>query len=530
MYEECDEHLLLLPSINDNEQESDSSAESDQLEIVSDAEDSENLLVRLNNYLNLDSADDTGLSSDEDHDQNRKKKFIDENEDEKDDDSDSPIVSNITCSITPHANPIADAVQSQQPSSKTIGESGSSKRKRRQWSIKEKLSALNVLGKNLGNKQLTAHQCGCSRYQLSQWAKSKAELEIMSKSKHSKKRKRLSGGGSKIKYIDLDYQLLLWFREKRTFIDPQSIATTVTTTTTTIRREKVTFRQLQRQGRLLSVQLQHDCPSTKWFARFMRRHRLSLQKPKRNQKIPLSDVYPLVNKFYDYIRRASLWAPSRGPMGAFLVQDVCNMDESPLNLFGDQSKLSINDINTSNDIEGCISNKRFATVILTIFGDDNTRVGPVLLFKGKGQVRDLEKSQYAKGVKVYFTPKAVNNRITMDNRIHRESRWRSKIKLTASESRILCTRLTLAAWKRTLASIDFKKSFRQIGYTWTDNITPVKPHTLPGYIYDPTDRNLTNSNMENDIIIEETNENETNLIITNKIANKQLKLSDFWKQ
>ncbi|CAF3312301.1 unnamed protein product [Rotaria sp. Silwood2] len=399
MYEECDEHLLLLPSINDNEQESDSSAESDQLEIVSDAEDSENLLVRLNNYLNLDSADDTGLSSDEDHDQNRKKKFIDENEDEKDDDSDSPIVSNITCSITPHANPIADAVQSQQPSSKTIGESGSSKRKRRQWSIKEKLSALNVLGKNLGNKQLTAHQCGCSRYQLSQWAKSKAELEIMSKAKHSKKRKRLSGGGSKIKYIDLDYQLLLWFREKSTFIDLQSIATTVTTTTTTIRREKVTFRQLQRQGRLLSVQLQHDYPSTKWFARFMRHHRLSLQKPKRNQKIPLSDVYPLVNKFYDYIRRASLWAPSRGPMGAFLVQNVCYMDESPLNLFGDQSKLSINFINTSNDIEGCISNKRFATVILTIFGDDNTRVGPVLLFKGKWQVRDLGKSQYAKDVK-----------------------------------------------------------------------------------------------------------------------------------
>ncbi|CAF3334647.1 unnamed protein product, partial [Rotaria sp. Silwood2] len=258
--------------------------------------------------------------------------------------------------------------------------------------------------------------------------------------------------------------------------DLQSIATTVTTTTTTIRREKVTFRQLQRQGRLLSVQLQHDCPSTKWFARFMRRHRLSLQKPKRNQKIPLSDVR-------------------------------------------------------------CISNKRFATVILTIFGDDNTRVSPVLLFKGKGQVQDLEKSQYAKGVKVYFTPKAVNNRVTMDKYIKywtskfndknpklfiadssnthldeasirllrnnnivvavipkgctmyiqaldayvfsifknhyydcseeyiEKAGGRSKIKLTASQSRILCTRLTLAAWNRTLDSIDFKKSFREIGYT-----------------------------------------------------------------
>ncbi|CAF3328619.1 unnamed protein product [Rotaria sp. Silwood2] len=107
---------------------------------------------------------------------------------------------------------------------------------------------------------------------------------------------------------------------------------------------------------------------------------------------------------------------------------------------------------------------------------------------------------------------------------------RSKIKLTASQSRILCIRLTLAAWKRTLASIDCNKSFRKIGYTWTDNVTPIKFHTLPGYIYNPTDRNLTNSNTEKDIIIEETNnENKMNLSIINKMANKQLKLSDFWK-
>jgi len=90
------------------------------------------------------------------------------------------------------------------------------------------------------------------------------------------------------------------------------------------------------------------------------------------------------------------------------------MDESPLTLFGDQSKLSINDMNTSNDILGCLSNKRFATIILTIFSDDNTRVGPVLLFKGKGQVSPLEKTQYAKGVRVFFTSKSVNNRIAMD--------------------------------------------------------------------------------------------------------------------
>ena len=129
-------------------------------------------------------------------------------------------------------------------------------------------------------------------------------------------------GGSKIKHIDLDHQLLLWFRERHTFTDPQVITVAGSTTTAKVRREKVTFCQLQRQGRLLSMEVQHAHPSVKWFARFMRRHRLSLQKPKRNQKLPLSDVCLLVDKFYDYIRPANPWAPSCAPMGAFLPRDI----------------------------------------------------------------------------------------------------------------------------------------------------------------------------------------------------------------
>ena len=53
----------------------------------------------------MDSADDTELSFDENYDQNVKKKFIDENEHETDDDSNRSIVSKITFSIKPHANP-----------------------------------------------------------------------------------------------------------------------------------------------------------------------------------------------------------------------------------------------------------------------------------------------------------------------------------------------------------------------------------------------------------------------------------------
>jgi hypothetical protein len=141
----------------------------------------------------------------------------------------------------------------------------------------------------------------------------------------------------------------------------------------------------------------------------MRRHRLSLQKPKRQQKVPLNEAHLLVNSFHTYIRCANTWSPKRGAMDAFLPCDMVNMDECPLSLLGDQTKLSINDVNTVNEIEGHVSDKRFCTVILTVFAEDNTRVGPAVLFKGKGQVRDNEKMEYASNVKVFFTPKAFNN-------------------------------------------------------------------------------------------------------------------------
>ena len=70
----------------------------------------------------------------------------------------------------------------------------------------------------------------------------------------------------------------------------------------------------------------------------------------------LNEVYHLAT-FFSYNRRADRWSLKRGSMGAFTPQDVSNMDESPLALFGNQSKRSINGIGTPNEINGHISNK-----------------------------------------------------------------------------------------------------------------------------------------------------------------------------
>ncbi|CAF3709310.1 unnamed protein product [Rotaria sp. Silwood1] len=233
--------------------------------------------------------------------------------------------------------------------------------------------------------------------------------------KKRKKRKRLDGGGKKFTYVELDSRLFAWYRQKRT----DSGSTTIPASD--IRKERVTFRQLERRGRQLSEELNHPCPSSKWFGRFLARHRLSFQRPKRQQKIPLDDVHQKATSFYTFLRRASRWAPKRGAMGAFTPRDVFNMDESPLALFGDQSKRSINDINTCNE--------RFCTVILTVSGEDQ-RVDPVLLFKGKGHVSPDEQKQYAKGVKVFFTPEGVINIPTMN----KYNEWFISKKLNLNDS------------------------------------------------------------------------------------------------
>ncbi|CAF4621440.1 unnamed protein product, partial [Rotaria sp. Silwood2] len=352
---------------NNNEQETDSSDDS-EIEVTSEIDDRENHIINFNTYLNI-------------------KPDYDEKDDELNDNTTSTSSATIT------------TIDDKQSSSNTSDDE-----------IEIKTGSGGVKQKNGNNKSLTAQQNHCTRFILSQWQKQKEELLLLSKQNY--------GGGVKLHYPDLDQKLLQWFREHRGIIKQPD-------ETIIIRKEKVSFKQLQRRGKQISIELNHKPPSSKWYGRFLRRHGLSLPKPKRHKKIPLNEVHKLVQEFHSYLRRSSRWGLKRGPMGAFTPKDVCNMDESPLSLFGDQSKLSVNAINTCNEIEGHISNKRFCTVILTVFGEDNSRIGPVLLFKGKAKISENEKKQYATDVKVFFSPKAVNKRETMDKYINY---WISKIK------------------------------------------------------------------------------------------------------
>lgn len=110
---------------------------------------------------------------------------------------------------------------------------------------------------------------------------------------------------------------------------------------------------------------------------------------------------------------------------------------------------------------------------------------------------------------------------------------RGKIRLTASQSRILCTRLTMTAWRRTLNRVNFKEEFQNIGYTWLDD-SPVSPRTLSGYSFDPA--TIASSSRQLDQDTEQTRI-ETEAKIAEEHARKilvqtktQTTLDEFWKK
>ncbi|CAF2085496.1 unnamed protein product [Rotaria magnacalcarata] len=547
-----EEHLVRFYADEDSSfDDHNSSDDNSSVEATSSIDECENELVRLSTYLQLES------------------------DYENDDDQAIEWPEPPPSLISPDSSDIEELCDSQQVISSATSfhndniQKKCTKRKRRQWTIKENLIAVALFDKNQ-SKRKTAKSEGCTSSQLRKWIENKENLLMMLKKKKGGKRKRLDGGGKNLFTLILMINFLL----------------------ADIRREKVTFRHLEKEGRRISKELNHSLPSSSWFFRFMKRNGLSLQRPKRQDKVPLDEVHRLANSFYTFNRRASLWSIKRGPMGAFTDGDICNMDESPLALFGDQVKRSVNDIGTSNEINGCISNKRFCTVILTVF-HKNQRMEPVVLFKGKGNVGVAERQQYSKGIHVIFTPKAVHDghpklfiadsanshlkpeiiqklrkknvvvsiipkgctqylqlldtsvfsvfknhyQAAADEYIDLYSS-RSKIKLAAKQQRILCTRLISTAWVRTQNSIDFERAFFDIGYTWIDE-SPVSIRTLQGFLFDPStvtssiidvdDREEQEECREKKKMVEENKKHPHLSSMNNNSKLKQLSLDQFIK-
>ncbi len=381
-------HLLPLYSLTETtDSESDSSIDEDD-EIV------ENVIRMLDHAMDISDFSNE-LQDDEE-----------ENDNDGDDDEQQTQINISTSASDTTTNP-TQPTESSHNNDKSI-EAVSSKR--RPWTVQEKLNAINDF-KKCKNISQVSRQHQCDQKQLREWLKKEEQLLLMRKQCHGKSLKRLKGGGEKISFKELDQQLINWFKSKRTHPDEEK-----PNAPSEIKKERITFKNLVRQGEKICLSLKiQPYPSKMWFRRFLKRHNLSLQKPKRQQKLTLPEAHHRVTEFLTFVRKSASRVLNLGLSGSFPDRDICNVDESPLALFGDQSKASINYVNTPNEVEGRLSNKRFCTLILCVFGDDNSRVGPALIFKGKGRVSEHEKNEYDKSVKVYFSETAFMNSFIMKN-------------------------------------------------------------------------------------------------------------------
>jgi hypothetical protein len=143
----------------------DSSDDDSSVEITSTIDESENELVRLSTYLQLESDD--------------------ESDDQRNFEWPDPP-SFLTCSSSSDVEEVNDTQQvmiSTTPIMNTDDtQEKSMKRKRRQWTIKEKLRAVALFDK-IQSKHETAKREGCTRSQLRNWIENKENLINVCKKK-----------------------------------------------------------------------------------------------------------------------------------------------------------------------------------------------------------------------------------------------------------------------------------------------------------------------------------------------------------
>jgi hypothetical protein len=169
--EDADSFCLSIPlAIDSSDSSSLSDEDSSDIEITSTFDEQENELVRI---------DDLCLNSDDSSD------------------DDIPILNNSTIPNDPDAQSVEDDeisvldVSIGNPSDmissrdSEANDTPSSKRKRRAWSISEKLRAIENYEQS-NSKHSTAKATGCTRFQLSEWLNKKSELKNLQSLKRGK--------------------------------------------------------------------------------------------------------------------------------------------------------------------------------------------------------------------------------------------------------------------------------------------------------------------------------------------------------
>ena len=157
--------------------------------------------------------------------------------------------------------------------------------------------------------------------------------------------------------------------------------------------------------------------SCSWFDGFKTCHRISLRRATNACQKPPDDKMEAIRRFHQSIRRKARTEESSGPLGRWTQRHIANVDQTPLPFTFTDGATYADTGEKTVWVRGGASglDKRQCTVQLTLFADGETRVKPLVIFRGKGvRITFLEKLQYDRRVAVTFQENAWCDEKVMD--------------------------------------------------------------------------------------------------------------------
>eukprot|EP00794_Sanderia_malayensis_P014570 gene14571-16073_t len=149
--------------------------------------------------------------------------------------------------------------------------------------------------------------------------------------------------------------------------------------------------------------------SGKWFQRFKQRHKISLRRRTNKKKDSADEGRSVIQDFHMNLRKAVQSQRRRGACfdekyGRWLPEKRFNVDQVPLPFVVGQdttyATAGSEQVWVSQPSSGL--EKRQATLQLCIRASSEQTVKPAIIFRGKGNIKDDERSKYDSRVDVYF--------------------------------------------------------------------------------------------------------------------------------
>ena len=208
------------------------------------------------------------------------------------------------------------------------------------------------------------------RKRVREWCQNKEKLQ-----EGLKCRRRLAGGGRSVRFLDIDEELEMWIKERRS------------------KGVRITGKSLRQQALMLHKEKGNQSfkASSGWFTSFKKRHNITFRRSTHVSQKPVEIVNDKVDKFLKYVIRMR-------KIRNYPLHAIGNMDETPVWLEM-PGKSTLDTIGMKEIRMGSTGHeKQKITVTLSAYAD-GTKMAPLVHLPGS---RPLPKKDIPSGIVVYM--------------------------------------------------------------------------------------------------------------------------------